>query len=588
MSETNPSCLLYGPGDARFEDRPVPEIEDPNDVIIKIAYTGVCGSDVHFWTEGGFARKVSNQQPLVMGHEASGSIHKVGPAVSHLKPGDRVCIEPGFSCKSCNYCKSGRYNLCQKMKFAADPPATHGTLSRFFKIPQDFAYKLPDCISLEEAVLVEPLSVAIHGVRLADIRPGQNVIVQGAGAIGYLNAATALAYGAKKVVISDIKSEKLEFAKQNLKCHIFNPESDSTPEQEASRLKQEAGLDQGADVVLECTGVEISAQTGILSLAAGGVFVQIGLGKPMQSLPIHAMCEKEIVMKTCFRYGPGDFKIALGLLESGKVSVTSLISSVAPFEDAPVAWAKTMRGEGIKNLIRGELCGADAANPQDHAKYFEDPSWIIRDILEQIDVTRRFILEHFQDLEYCDNSACALETFKSGRIASMIGIEGGHQVGGSIATPSNVPNDVLRHVKQNRGIVMAVFLSRFLNMKHPEQATIHDVADHIFHIAEVCGWTCIGIGADFFGMSNVPIGLGGVSKYPSLREGNIEESAKAIQATGEKPVEEEYGGREWHKGYSTDPYMRRRGLEEAIKNRAKIEKHMFDLDGKGRPEILSS
>ncbi|KAJ4257488.1 hypothetical protein NW762_008612 [Fusarium torreyae] len=352
MTETNPSCLLYGPGDARLEERPVPQIEDPHDVIVKIAYTGVCGSDVHFWTQGGYARKVSEQQPLVMGHEASGVIHKVGPAVSQLKPGDRVAIEPGFSCRSCSYCKSGRYNLCPEMKFAADPPSTHGTLSRFFKIPQDFAYKLPDTISLEEAVLVEPLSVAVHGVRLADIRPGQKVIVQGAGAVGYLTAATAWAYGAKKVVITDLNPEKLKFAQQGLKCHTFQPRLDSTPEQEATRLKQEAGFDRGADVVLECTGVETSAQTGILSLAAGGTFVQVGLGKPVQALPIHAMCEKEIVMKTSFRYAPGDYEIALELIESGKVSVSSLISNIVPFEQAPEAWKKTMRGEGIKNLIR--------------------------------------------------------------------------------------------------------------------------------------------------------------------------------------------------------------------------------------------
>ncbi|KAM0348747.1 hypothetical protein ACHAPU_004186 [Fusarium lateritium] len=359
----------------------------------------------------------------------------------------------------------------------------------------------------------------------------------------------------------------------------------------------------------------------------------------------------------------------------------------------------------------------------EHQKHFEDPSvshhvpltvsrirsiadpipkWIVRDTLEQIDVTRRFIREHPKDLEYCDTADCTRKAFKSGRIASMIGIEGGHQVGGSIASIRqmyelgarymtithncdnafamaastvaagaadeglsklgkeaikemnrlgmmvdlshvshqtmrdvlsiarapvifshsgayaveqhlrNVPDDVLRQVKQNGGIVMAVFLNRFLNMKHPEQATIHDVADHIFHIAEACGWTCVGIGADFFGMSNVPIGLEDVSKYPSLMEvlmqrgaadeqirllagenilrvwGKIEKSAKAIQATGEKPVEEEYEGREWHKGYSTDPYMLRGGLEEAIKNGAKIEEDMFDLDSEGRPKILSS
>ncbi|KAL3602525.1 hypothetical protein FPOAC2_06835 [Fusarium poae] len=239
------------------------------------------------------------------------------------------------------------------MKFAADPPFTHGTLSRFFKIPEDFAYKLPDSISLEEAVLVEPLGVAVHGVGLADIRPGQNVIVQGAGTVGCLTAATAKAYGAKTVIITDINPEKLAFAKRVVDCHTFQPRLDATPEEEAVRLVKEGGLGLGADTVLECTGVEVSAHTGILCVAPGGIFIQIGLGKPIQSLPIHAMCEKEITMKTCFRYGPGDFEIALGLLESRKVSVTTFISSIVPFEKAPEAWERTMRGEGVKNLIKG-------------------------------------------------------------------------------------------------------------------------------------------------------------------------------------------------------------------------------------------
>ncbi|KAF5019982.1 hypothetical protein F66182_7999, partial [Fusarium sp. NRRL 66182] len=349
----NPSCLLYGPGDAQFEDHPVPQIEDPHDVIVKIAYTGVCGSDVHFWTHGGFARKVSEQRPLVMGHEASGIIHRVGPAVSQLKPGDRVAIEPGFPCKNCSCCKTGRYNLCPDMKFAADPPSTHGTLSRFFKIPQDFAYKLPNSISLEEAVLVEPLSVAVHGVRLAGVRPGHKVIVQGAGTVGHLTAATALAYGAKMVVITDINVDRLTFAERTLGCDPFAIQTNQTPEQNSEILKSIKGFNRGADVVLECTGVETSAQTGLLALAPGGVFVQIGLGKPVQALPMHAMCEKEMVMKTCFRYGPGDFEIALDLIESAKVPVKLLISSIVPFERAPEAWERTMRGEGIKNLIRG-------------------------------------------------------------------------------------------------------------------------------------------------------------------------------------------------------------------------------------------
>ncbi|KAL6354351.1 hypothetical protein LRP88_11681 [Fusarium phalaenopsidis] len=353
MSQTNLSCVLYGPGKARFEDRPVPSLKDPHDVIIRISYVGVCGSDVHFWTDGGFARKVSEDQPLVMGHEASGIVHSIGPDVTLLKPGDRVAIEPGFSCRRCKQCKDGRYNLCPKMKFAADPPLTQGTLSRFFSIPEDFAYKIPDSLSLEEAVLVEPLAVAVHGIRLAGLEVGQRVLVQGSGTIGLLTAAVAKAYGARQVYITDVNLDKITFAKKYLECSAFVPDLGSTPEENAARFKTETGLDDGVQAVLECTGVEASTQTGLLALSAGGVFVQVGLGRPVQAIPIHAMSEKEIVLKTSFRYGPGDYEVALELLESGKVSVGPLISSIMPFEKATEAWEKTRKGEGIKNLIRG-------------------------------------------------------------------------------------------------------------------------------------------------------------------------------------------------------------------------------------------
>lgn len=124
---------------------------------------------------------VSEDQPLVMGHEASGIVHSVGPGVKSVVPGDRVAIEPGFSCRRCKQCKAGKYNLCPDMRFAADPPDNHGTLARLFRTPEDFVYKIPDTVSLEEGVLVEPLSVAVHGARLAGLSPGQKVLVQGSG-----------------------------------------------------------------------------------------------------------------------------------------------------------------------------------------------------------------------------------------------------------------------------------------------------------------------------------------------------------------------------------------------------------------------
>ncbi|KAI1763139.1 membrane dipeptidase-domain-containing protein [Hypoxylon sp. FL1150] len=329
-------------------------------------------------------------------------------------------------------------------------------------------------------------------------------------------------------------------------------------------------------------------------------------------------------------------------------------------------------------------------------QHFEDPSWVVRDTLEQIDVTRRFIDEHPQHLQYCDTAECARKAFKSGRISSMIGIEGGHQVGGSIAsirqmynlgaryitlthncdnsfatststvaaggpdkglfrlgyeaikemnrlgmivdlshvshqtmrdvlsvarapvvfshsgaysvTPHlrNVPDDVLRTVKRNGGIVMAVFVNRFLRMKDPDQSTIHDVVDHILHIAEVCGWECVGIGSDFSGTPYVPIGLEDVSKFPDLFQlllergvtdeqirllagenilrvwSQTENRAREIQATGEKPVEEEYDGRQWQKGLKDSPWMLRGSRERAIAAGAADKPFMFNVDGSGK------
>ncbi|KNG90643.1 alcohol dehydrogenase [Aspergillus nomiae NRRL 13137] len=268
----NPSCLLYGALDARYEDRPMPVLDNPHDVIVQIAYTGVCGSDVHFWLHGGIRTYVSETQPLTMGHEASGTIHAVGSGVTTLAPGDRVAIEPGYPCRRCPRCKSGRYNLCPEMKFAADPPFTHGTLTRYFKLPADFCYKIPDHISLADAVLMEPLAVAIHAVRLADVKPGNRVVVFGAGTVGLFCAAVAREFGAAVVVSVDVLEKRLCFAKEFIGTvgRTAMPDLSITPEENAQRLIRTHGLGEGADVVIDASGAEASVQTGVFSLRMGG------------------------------------------------------------------------------------------------------------------------------------------------------------------------------------------------------------------------------------------------------------------------------------------------------------------------------
>ncbi|KAH6676457.1 sorbitol dehydrogenase [Halenospora varia] len=349
----NPSVFLYGPGQAKIENSPYPTITDPRDVVLRIAYVGVCGSDVHFWSHGGIIAKVSQEQPLIMGHECSGTVHEVGSSVTTLKVGDKVAIEPGTPCRRCKNCKDGKYNLCPYMRFAASPPYSHGALTKFFKAPEDFCYKLPADMGLDEGVLVEPLAVAVHVARLADVRVGQDIVVFGAGTVGLLCAAVSKAMGAGRIISVDVNSSRLEFAEKFSSTGSYLPEKGDSAEETAAKIKERYGMPLGFDTVLEATGVEICIDAGIQVLRRGGTFIQAGLGKNKVQFPITTLSEKEIKMKGCFRYNSGDYELAMHLLASGKVSVKGLITGMEPFERTTDAWERTKRGEGIKTLIQG-------------------------------------------------------------------------------------------------------------------------------------------------------------------------------------------------------------------------------------------
>lgn len=288
-----------------------------------------------------------------MGHEGSGIIAAVGSAVTDLKKGDQVAIEGSRPCRQCKRCKEGLYNLCPQMKFAACPPDTDGMLTKYFKIPADFCYKLPDGVGLDEGALVEPLAVAVHAVRMVNIKPGQTVVVFGSGTIGILSAAVAKAYGASKTIAVDLLDSKLEFAKRFNSSATFKPDVTVSAKENAARLVGENSLGLGADAVIEASGAESSVNTAIYALRPGGSYVQTGLGKPMINFPIMAMSEKELHCHGAFRYGPGDYEIALGFLEKRAIPVKELITKVFPFEKATEAWETTKRGEGIKTMIQG-------------------------------------------------------------------------------------------------------------------------------------------------------------------------------------------------------------------------------------------
>ncbi|KAK0391714.1 hypothetical protein NLU13_1213 [Sarocladium strictum] len=347
---SNLSFFLNKPNDVGYSELPKPTIQSEHDVLVAVNYTGICGSDVHYWVHGAIGDFVV-KDPMVLGHESAGTIVEVGSAVKTLQPGDRVALEPGYPCRRCHDCLSGHYNLCPEMRFAATPPY-HGTLTGLWHAPADFCYKLPDSVSLQEGAMIEPLAVAVHITKQANVKPGDSVVVMGAGPVGLLCAAVARAYGASKVVSVDIVQSKLDLATSFASTHSYL--SQRLPaEENAAALKKAADLGRGADVVIDASGAEPSIQTSLHTVRMGGTYVQGGMGKSDITFPIMQLCMKEVTAKGSFRYGAGDYKLAIELVAQGKVDVKKLISSVADFKDAESAFNKVKQGEVIKILIKG-------------------------------------------------------------------------------------------------------------------------------------------------------------------------------------------------------------------------------------------
>ncbi|KAJ9150411.1 Xylitol dehydrogenase [Pleurostoma richardsiae] len=350
QGESNLSFILNKPHDVTYSERPRPKLSSAQDVVVAVNYTGICGSDVHYWEHGAIGHFVV-KDPMVLGHESAGTVVEVGPAVKTLKVGDRVALEPGYPCRHCGPCLSGHYNLCPDMRFAATPPYD-GTLAGFWAAPADFCYKLPDHVSLQEGALIEPLSVAVHIVKQAKVQPGQSVVVMGAGPVGILCAAVARAYGATKVVSVDIVPSKLQFAKEFAATHTYVSQRVSAEENAANLIKQ-CDLGEGADVVIDASGAEPSIQTSLHVVRMGGTYVQGGMGKADINFPIMALCLKEVTALGSFRYGSGDYKLAVQLVASGQVDVKKLISQTVKFSEAEEAFKKVKEGQVIKILIAG-------------------------------------------------------------------------------------------------------------------------------------------------------------------------------------------------------------------------------------------
>lgn len=308
----------------------------PRDARIRIGRVGICGSDVHYYTHGRIGPFVV-EQPMVLGHEASGVVLAVGSDVKSLKVGDRVCMEPGIPDLASRATLEGHYNLDPAVRFWATPPI-HGCLTTEVVHPAAFCFKLPENVSLGEGALVEPFAVGLHAATKAQIKPGATAVVIGAGTIGMMTALSALAAGAGQVIVSDLAEEKLKIAGRYAGVVPVNIRSESLKDRVAAIT---AGW--GADVVFEASGAA-KAFEGIFDLLApAGTLVLVGMPPYPVTFDVVAAQAKEARIETIFRYA-NVYPKAVALMGSGKVDLKPLISAVFPIEQGVAAFERAAEG----------------------------------------------------------------------------------------------------------------------------------------------------------------------------------------------------------------------------------------------------
>lgn len=319
------------------KDIPKPEIE-PDEVLVEMKSVGICGSDMEYFEKGRIGEFVV-EEPIVLGHESAGVVAEIGNEVDDLEAGDEVALEPGVPCRRCKYCKTGHYNLCPDVEFMATPPID-GAFVEYYAHPSDFAYKLPESVSLDEGAMIEPLSVGLYAARRAKIQPGDSVAVLGAGPIGLVSLQAALVYGATDIYVTDIIDYRLDKARELGATKAVNVREDS--------------LDRSDfDSVLQTAGTAGTFKQAISLSRRGGRAVQVGYPSTTElTIDPTKILSRELDLVGVHRY-MDTYPRAISLLESGRVDVESMISKSFSLDEVEEAlrYPKQNPDECIKAIV---------------------------------------------------------------------------------------------------------------------------------------------------------------------------------------------------------------------------------------------
>jgi L-iditol 2-dehydrogenase len=310
---------------------------------VRVEACGICGSDVHGY-DGSTGRRIP---PIVMGHEAAGTVEAIGEGVTKYKTGDRVTFDSTLYCGECPYCQRGQINLCdnrQVIGVSCEEYRRHGAFAEYVVVPERIIYKLPGNISFNEAAMLEAVSVALHGVRVSPVLGGETVLVIGAGMIGLLTLQAARAAGCARVFVADVDATRLELARQVGADEVLHH---SGAELASEVMRLTGG--RGVDIALEAVGRNETVASAIDCTRKGGTVTLIGNIMPEVTLPLQKVVVRQLKLQgSCA--SSGEYPEAIELIANGKIQVKPLITAVASLEEGP-SWFERLHARE-SNLMK--------------------------------------------------------------------------------------------------------------------------------------------------------------------------------------------------------------------------------------------
>lgn len=339
-------AVMTAPKTMEWTERDIPQAKS-DELLIKLEYVGVCGSDLHFYDEGRLGNWVPDG-PLVLGHEPAGVVAEVGPGVEGFEPGDRVSIEPGVPCGHCEDCLKGHYNLCKNVKFMAIPNEKDGAFSEYVTHAANMCYKLPENVSTLEGALIEPLAVGMHACELSNAKIGESAVVLGCGCIGLVTIMALRARGVKEIYAADVIDKRLEVAKKVGAVKIFNNKKDSI--EEFVKTLPGGGVDQ----VYECAGNRSTTLQSCRFIKRAGKVTLVGVSpEPVLELDIATLNAMEGTIYSVYRYR-NLYPASIKAVSDGDIPLKSIVSHEFDFKDVikAVDYSLNNKEDVIKSVIK--------------------------------------------------------------------------------------------------------------------------------------------------------------------------------------------------------------------------------------------